>query len=775
MPEIRPSKEADRRLHAFDNARPRKGGDVINAPDDLLEGAGDMVVLDKYGNPVGAANSPAFELVSPETPDGWYPYLGTAPQGVNSPTKQADSPLPIGRHSWMGSQPIIPGDLPPSLLVAAKLARPEAPILVAEPVGTEGYTAASATSPFFVELSYMKNGRHGPLSPATVVPPVANGQSIRVYLPDQIPKDVDHVGIWLTEPGTSTASTPGRFRLQREVEVSQFNPKTYDLTGPYRMGKLVPDTNETQLPQGNLLDFAFNSASRPCRPGTFVALHTWTDKNGESLPGPATGEVIVTASSIYSDDQGNPVAGSGLLRITLRATPPPDATGWRPYVYLEGQWHAVWDSYNNWGNEVPYPLEQTSVVTTGWSSASDNAFVKNERVFLTQRDYPSTNTTGIEGPTDAPNTPAVFGAPRPPADTYYAFITETLRGRETIRSPISDPLAISSNQIPRIIRRDHVNLTPNHDNTEIGQNGLPLDQTIVTTNGSAKMDGSDLVLTAQDPSGTATTPSSTTRATDVDVSKLHFVEVELEFENPPTGTLSGSAEAVLEELSASGVTQTSIGTTNVVGEIIFAKPIYPAGSTGLPAGSLVWHAGTTQYRILVRFLAGSPKNATVRVKRRPLYPHGHKPRRNHPERRRRKRIRPVYPPGTPGPPPSPPPPQPPPEPPPDLPVDIHLAAPEPPPEPGELPPGSEVDAIPPPVAPDIYEPLPGVSPALVAWPVPDRPSSSGTALEFKHDFDTAMPPNWIQATAGQATLSRVTGSSLVGSGYLRSLKSVAGP
>lgn len=732
-------------------------------PDDLLEGAGDLTVLDRHNNPLGPDGTTAFELIQPESPDGWYPYLGTAAQGTSGPTKQAAAPLPISRPSFLGNQPLIQGDLPPSLLVAAKIPRPEKPILVAETVGIEGFPAGPATSPYFVAHTFVKGGRHSLLSPFRLVPPVSNGQSIRDYLPEQIPEGVTHIGVWVTEPGKSMPDTPGPAYLQREVDVSRYNPGFYDLTGPFRYDKPATTLNETVLSRPSPIDLMFVQAAKACKAGTYYARATWSDANGETLASDSTGSVFVPLSSSYTDDEGNPLAGSGYLRIFRPQIPPPGATGWRPYLFVEGQYHAVYDSFTGRGNETPYPLDQRIVQTTGWSSATDNKWSTNEVVFITQRSLPAENTTGIENPTEAAEEPVALGIVRPPAGTYYAGVTETLRGAESVMSEVSS-ITISANQIPRIIRRDHVNLLPNGDNTEVGSDGLPLDQTAVITNGTVTVDGADLVLTAQDATGVATTPSSTTRAADVSVTRTYHGEVHLVFENPPSGSLSGSVEVVLEEITTGGaVTQTVLGTTSSVGEVIISKVVYPTGTTGLPGGSVTWQATTFQARILVRFVGTSPKNARVRIRNRQLYPHRHVPRRNTREARRRKqeqslpgfvpKVGQISVPKAPG----------------SVPPDI------PHPGPSELPPGSETDAIPPPVSPPVSEPLPGASPALVVWPAPDRPSGTGTTLETKHTFESAMPTGWAQVTVGQGGISRQTTSSLTGSGFLRSLKSVAGP
>lgn len=574
MPENYPRSDADRAQQLYINTRLRKGGQVTLLPEDLLEGGGDLLEIDSQGRPLGADGTPVLLLVGPENPDGWHPYLGTAAEGVNGPTKQTSSERPINRNSWMGNQPMIRGDLPPSDLAAARIERPEAPLLVADSAGIEGFAASTETFPYFAFYTFVRNARHSPLSPATLVPPVANGQSIRVTLPTDIPVGVTGVGIWLTEPGSSTATTPGRAYLQHEVDVSRYNPGIYELTGPFRFEKAAPAKNETLLPIAAKPFLRFSFDGKASRPGTYQAVIVWTDQNGETLPGPPSQSVVIVPSNKYTDDEGKPIAGFGGLALFRPADAPVGATGWRPYIFVDGQWNVVYDSYRAWGNEVPYPVSTKSVTFSGWTSASDSEFSQNERIFLVSREIPTTNTSGVVAPTEALEEPVVFGVVRLSAGTYFAGITETVRGRESILSPTSS-ITISANQTLRIIRRDHVNLIPNGEHIELGADGRPLDRTYVLTGGTITGVAGDLVLqTSASTSGT--TPSATTLAADIDPTEGGFVEVHMVANAPPVGVFLGSVETVLQEIADTGVvTETVLGTLSAPGEELIKTTLLP--------------------------------------------------------------------------------------------------------------------------------------------------------------------------------------------------------
>lgn len=567
MPEIGPRSDAEIAKSLYANTRARKNGKRILLPEDLLEGAGDLSNVNQEGQPLDIDGNPLLTFIGPENADGWYPYLGTEAQGARGPTKQPASPLPIFRHSWMGNQPVIRGDLPPSDLAAVKLPRPEKPLLVAEAVGVEGYAGSTLSSPYFIAYTLARGGRHGLLSPPTLVPLVGNGQSIRLTLPETVPSGTTHIGVWLTEPGKSTSTTPGPFYLQREVDVSRYNPGVYELTGPYRTEKRSPVYNETALPPPVKPLLRFSGDGKASRPGTYQVLVVFTDASGEGAVSVPSQSVTIVPSSAYADDQGNPIAGYGGLVVFRTEGIADGATGWRPYVYVDGQWNAIYDSYRAWGNEVPYPLSVSSVSFTGWASASDTIFSANERVFLVSRDFPRLNTSGLETPTEALEAPVVFGQVRPPAGTYYAGITETLRDRESVLSETAST-TISANQIPRIIRQDKVNRIPNGDHSELGSNGLPLDHTYVQTGGSILADGGDLVLkTSASTSGT--TPSATTRQIEITPSDGGFIEFHMIAESPEVGIFQGSVETVLQEISSTGVvTETVLGSLSSPGETL---------------------------------------------------------------------------------------------------------------------------------------------------------------------------------------------------------------
>lgn len=749
MPEIKPDSVADRTRHTLGDVHMRKDASLILMPRDLTEGAGNFIELNKDNNPLAADGSALFKIGRTENSTGWAPYVGTAPQGVDGPTRQVASDYDISRNGWLGNQPLIQGALPPGPLAAAKLPRPLAPLLVAEPVGIEGYAASPETSPLFVAITFIVNGKHSLISPFTLVPPLENGQCIRVHLYEEIPAGVTHVGVWLTVPGSSTPSNPGAAWLQREIAVEHHNPVFYDLTGPFRHEKAEPTRNETTIaPPSTAPQLSFNNSTGICRPGAYVQRSVWVNGRGETLPGPQSPPLEIQKVRPVEDDEGNWVAERGRLYAQRPPNPPTDATGWRPYIYTRGEWHVLYDTFWGRGNEQPWPLEITSIAFGGFESTTDvvitnseaktsTNYTANETILLVKRDLPTENTTPISDPADALEEPTVFGVVRLPAGSYYAQVTESLRGRESVPSPTSS-ITINDNEVLRVIRRDRVSLIANPVNSEVGANGLPFDRTIVTTGGSVTLvrepglAAEPLIMLLTNGAQAGTTPSSTTRAIDVDRTEYYRLAVRLLAHLPPTGAIAGTADVVLEELDSAGsVTQTVIGTLSAPGGLVARKAIYPAGSTGVPGTAMAWQTTTIRARILVRF-GGASKNMTIKVGYIHVWPGKHTPRRFW-------RLSGL------------------------------LSSPDQPEGSIQLPPGTDVGIIPPLAVPAPYEPAQGGSPALVAWEPPDRPVASGVLQELKHDFESAMPTGWTQNTSG-ATLTREVGTSLIGNGYLRCYK-----
>lgn len=238
MPDSGPQNVADHTKGTLTNVRPRRNGDLIPKPEDSMEGKGDFVNKDAEGNPEG------LKIVRVENPDSWDVLVGT----TSDVRQQNSSPLLITRPSFVDDQPFVNGPPAPSPNdeLLAKIPQAQAPLLKAVKVDMHGFLPTTPESPLWYGYCWVFNGNITTLSP--LVPfQIAHGQGIEVGWADPS-GEVQGVAIFLSEPGTSSATGAGPMREQARLLFSAYNLKTYKLNGPYRMGRLAPAFNETALP-----------------------------------------------------------------------------------------------------------------------------------------------------------------------------------------------------------------------------------------------------------------------------------------------------------------------------------------------------------------------------------------------------------------------------------------------------------------------------------------------------------------------------------------------
>lgn len=238
MPDSGPQSVADRTRGILTNVHPRRNADLIPIPEDIMESRGDFVNKDANGNPEG------LKIVRVENPDGWDALVGTTPNDVR---RQNSSPLLITRPSFVDDMPFVNGPPAPSPNdpLLAKIPQPQIPLLKTVKAAMHGFPATTAGKPIFYGYAWIKNGNLTTLGPRVPFQ-VANGQGIRVAWADP-PNDAEGVALFLSEPGTSSATSSGPMHEQERLLFSEYQLNTRELTGPYRMGRLAPTANETML------------------------------------------------------------------------------------------------------------------------------------------------------------------------------------------------------------------------------------------------------------------------------------------------------------------------------------------------------------------------------------------------------------------------------------------------------------------------------------------------------------------------------------------------
>lgn len=238
MPDSGPRTVADHAKGILTNVRPRRNGDLIPRPENSMEnGRGDFVNKDAEGNPEG------LKIVRVENPDGWDVLVGT----TSDVRRQNSAPLLITRPSFVDDRPLVNGPPAPSPNdeLLARIPQAQTPLLKVVKAAIHGFPGTTPEKPMWYENCWIKNGNL--TTPSPPVPfQVANGQGVTVTWEDP-PPGVDGVALFFSEPGTSSATSPGPMREQERLFFATYKLSSRELSGPYRNGRLAPTFNETMF------------------------------------------------------------------------------------------------------------------------------------------------------------------------------------------------------------------------------------------------------------------------------------------------------------------------------------------------------------------------------------------------------------------------------------------------------------------------------------------------------------------------------------------------
>lgn len=591
MPKVSLSTPQDRAQGVLDNMHPRSspsgtGADMILTPDDLSEGKGNFLKIDAAGNPEG------FTLGQLPVIAAHDAYVGSEPTRT---TKQNTVPVPVHETGLLINFPLATGDKPPDDLSPGSLplAKPERPTIRKRRAEVAGYPASSADNPYWMAFSYYRGnpGKHSELSQPVKLPPLGEGQSFKVSLPDSVPLGVTHIGIWLSEPSNSTAGTSGQLRLQRLVSFAQFVGEL-EMNGPYIYG--TAQTGGTALSPPAVPAASFNSLRFATRVGVYRFAVTATNLLGESLPSAYTGYIQILANPYFGDD--NP-AGYGYFSVR-RGGLPPGATGWYLYAQIDAQWYRVYNAQTGEGSIKPFSLNRTNVFFAGWTGSE--SYGKTDTYLGTSGSPPTEDTTGIERPDSPPAQPIAFGATRPGPGRYYARQVDISEEGEF--SHISDPAEVDldEGEVMEIVFSNPVNRLPNATLVEKGADGLPLGYSSTTSSGVDALNG-ELVMTGSDD------PEVSSDEITVDATREWSIGGRIKIDPPQTGVFSGSFEAVLREIDSSGnFTERILKSVLAMGEYTYYQPISVAGY-----GDFEWTADTKKVQVVYRFSGAANMVAKV--------------------------------------------------------------------------------------------------------------------------------------------------------------------
>lgn len=594
MPEVRILTTEDVTQGALENMHPRiapdgESAEVTLMPEDILEGKGNFLSVDGAGNPEG------FRLGQPPKVVARNVYMGTDPQRV---TKQNGAPIPVHETSFLLGGPLGTGEVPPDPLMAGALPQPLKPTIQPIPATTAGYPASTPDRPYWISYGYGRSGRHTALAPPVLVPPLAQGQSMRIRLPDQMPVGGQGIDIWLSHPGQSSISTTGQMRLQKYFDFAAYGGREVELKGPYVYSIERPEG--TSLPAPAPPKAVFSRVRRVARAGTYYFAATAANDLGESLPSSTFGPISVQGSAEQP--------GEGLFSVT-RPNLPQGATGWYLYVLYNGEWHRVYHPVSGSGLNKPLPYSWNVLEFGGWSDSEELG--RNESFLLSPYELPQDDTSGIPGPDSPLETPVVFGATRVSAGRYYARTSDVAENGE--ESPLSEAawVDIGQNDLPRVVFANPINALPNATLVEKGSDGYPLGYSVLNTP-DVSVENGVLSMWTNGPQ-TGSTVEVHTDVVRVDPTKEWGVGALLEVGLPTSGALSGSFEAVLREINASAEhTDTILKSASILGEHAYHVTVHPPGY-----GSPSWQADTLDAQIIYRF-SGSQKNMSAKVSRQVL-------------------------------------------------------------------------------------------------------------------------------------------------------------
>lgn len=755
MPRIDIVSASDRAEGTLEGMHPETNGELLLLRDDLMNGRGNFNKgFDSFGNP------DEFILGQPKRAVARNLYGGTE---AGKTTKQNDTPIDIRETSTVFNTSFVDGESAPGFGDSA-LSQPPAPILKKVLATNAGYPASTTSSPYWIAYSWGLVGAggvlHTSLSLPTLVPSLSQGQSIQVELPDEAIEGGVYLGLWLTEPGSSTPTQPGTFRLQKTIRFAEYPARVVELHGPYinssapgNSDSSTPTVNDTTLsppPKPQARHENYGGLMRALTRGAHVVA-TYVTEKGETLPSEQYPPIPGWNHEVQQTVDGIDVnAGYGARTIYAgnHRLLQPRAIGWHIYFWIDGQYYRLYDRVTGNGRVRPLPPSWV-YITTQFAEGHESWAVQNSAqkidfaggvdrlvsnlwgmeewvyyLYMYPQDPPGVNSSGTPAATDPLPTPVVIGSSRPGAGHYVFQTTEIDEdGRETDPSETSE-IDIGDYDVIRIVYGNHSNKIPNATFVERGADGLPLDFTFITTGGTVTLNTGELVFkTTSSTSGT--TPSGITDPIDIDITKDWSAGALLSIENPPTGAFAGSFEAVLRELTSTGVaTDTVLKNAAAVGEHAFYQVISETGGVA-PA----WRSDTTQAQILYRF-SGATKNLIAKVSRQILKDYRYRFRRREE-------------------------------------IPLEPSDPNPSPQTTAVPSGSTA------VEPS---PAPESVPETLTQTAPDRPPLSGTTLQ-SGDLESAMPTGFTQVTSGSATLTRETTPTitpLVGSYSLRSHKASGG-
>lgn len=562
-------------------------GRVYLTPNNIFEW-GDLVAVNEEGHPTDPyRRNGTPRIIEPNKPDGFHVYAGSARDQVFRVT---DEPLTYSRRSVF-TITSVPVDGHEPLDAAEAGVTHEAPAPVLTEVAATGGGYASGTRQVAFSL-VDAGGRHTMLTAKTPHTVAVTGDSILLTLYNSYPVGVTGLGIWLSKSGQTTVY------LQKIVDLSESQPATKDLTGPFRVLDYEPTTNKTFLGRTARPDAWITPSNFDLDGGTYELYATLSTLSGESLPN-LTARTKTPASRVRS-----------ALKVAPSAKPR-GLAGWFCYVRLsDGKTYRVFPAGST--PERPLLINQVAEVYSTdpgrWPSTWSVA----------QKDMPVADTSGIPNPDIAPY--SISGIPTPTlvsGQTIYVQVALTEGDREGPRGPASQITISAANRMIKGKLSKTVQKIPNPEGVETDSSALPLEYTVrqtPTVNGSYSQPDPGVHQLVTSGTTALETVSVALQPNVLDKTATHTFLADMEVYNYSAGT---AEIALLEYSTATPVYKVTTPTRETViqsmtadGETEIAYSIPPA----------FWLAGTLSCHIVYRF-SGASKNLGMRVRNAALFDH----------------------------------------------------------------------------------------------------------------------------------------------------------
>ena len=594
-----------------------------------LENTPDNRVPDPAMRDLAPGGTRAMRLLSGPRLDGHHFYSSPADGPQSALVKQTGLPQPPAENSRLEEQPIIeigqrPGQpfdpaLPRLIVRKVQLAASKQGFagvwrLAAVGARTEGGAYTTTTTPVAFQ--------HG------------NGQRLEWRPPVEWAEGTHEWVLFVSEEAATEAAL--KASTMREVDAVRAGKRVGVAKGPFsREAKKRPLTNETMLGRDN----------RP-RWGEELKVAGHVGRGRERRPATGDMEKMENASVafVFHTPRGASLAGQRSRNRDLdekknRAlwarpkSPPEDATGFTPYLFLGGTSYRVVRPGLVYKTR-PFPIDEWVPIygnagSEDGDSSAGGASGRGYATSLVAEEPPEEDASGVEPPTGEMDPPVGVGFARPPAGAYWKTYAP-VRGGIAQRAAVPVKETIASSEVLMLEVPNPVNRLPNPAATLRGADGSALSWAEVLTNGVSS-DGVGKPGVATSGLVNDATAYPTGSPSGAPHKQTDWVPVNQGATETVRGVLEVSAYAgsgfgrhfLVQRLDTGAVLVTTLAERNSNGATPYEATVGPTGS----GASLVLDEGATDLALRIGTSPTAGRNMTVRGYDLALHPFDGAPRK----------------------------------------------------------------------------------------------------------------------------------------------------